>query len=260
MGRLQKTSDQVNLSIFDTLAQEHVNIEDREPEMKSRTEKQSAFDRSFEEMADSPKLSHSSIDEVDLVRGRHSIRSAACGNISDEGSSNNAYGVAGKNSVFDPNLLDRLGQVESARERTEAEKASSHAVRAAKQAEYRSQMSPQVGESDESYIGRQASSVVSNSQTAHRHGWVPNGSISIFDAKDFERVQPTQGESMEKKAAADDKSWQQIKKASTTKEAASGLFDKLAAEDDSANHKNTQKESTDRLFDILQSRMGTEGE
>ena len=83
MGRLQKTSDQVNLSIFDTLAQEHINIEDREPEMKSRAERQSAFDRSFEEMADSPKLSHNSIDEFDLVRGRHSIRSAACGNITE---------------------------------------------------------------------------------------------------------------------------------------------------------------------------------
>jgi len=253
MGKLQRTSSQHNISIFDVLAEKHTSIEDRTPEMKEVVQKESAFNRNFEEVTSSNKLTHNSIDEIDLIRGRNSIRSARCGNISNEGSSNNAMGVAGKNSIVDPGYLDRIADAMTSREKTLAEKASIEAIRSDRDATYIANSSPKIGEDEEFYLSQRTSSVVSNAQEANRNGWVPNGSISMFDDMDFERVKPTLGEQMEKKEATSDDSWQKVAKNVTAKDKGIELFDKMADTHEN-DYRNHHQDATDRMFEIFKAR------
>ena len=250
MARIQKTSQEHNLSIFDTLDQKHISIEDRQPEMKQPRQKESSFDHSVGGATAAPKLSHNSIDEIDMVRGKSSVRSARCGNISNDLSSNNAMGVAGKNTICNPDFLDKLAEAVTNKERTLAEKDSIQNQRSTRQSDYKNSGAVKLGEDDEAYLARNASSIDSSSREANNKGWVPNGTISIFDNEDFERVQPTLGEQMTKKEASKDDSWRSYSKNATVRDQGLSAFDKMAESHDS-EYRNHHQDSTDKLFEIL---------
>ena len=248
MGKLQKINTEKTASIFDAILSKHVPLKDHQPEMK-QAKAEKTKDRSWETLSDAKKLAHSSIDEVDLGRGIHSIRSAACGagGLSSDGGSGNFIG-ANKSASMSASVLDKIQQIITAKEATIEEKRASKSIRQAQQSEFRNANSPKIGDD---FATDKGSSVTSN-HTSISGRYAPGmGRMSIFDNSDFERVQDLPGEKMEKRHAKKDDSWQQLKKAQTMKDASDTLLDALAEKPQDSGYKSVQKSTTDRLFAAL---------
>jgi hypothetical protein len=251
MGKLQKTSNEHKTGIFDAMLNKHVPLNQREPEMK-QPRKEAERDRSWETLSDSPKLAHSTPDEVDLVRSGRSVRSARCApeGITDMGGSGKFIGSS-RNSIADKAFLDHIAKSATSKEATAEERRASKAMRDLKQQEFRSGQNQKIGEADAAYLSRKGSSIASpGGQIANRY--MPGvGKMSIFDNSDFERVQPTAGEKMEKREVKKDNSWQQAKKAHTSKDVVNKVFDELSGNAQDNGYKSVHKDSVDRLFDAI---------
>ncbi len=239
MGKLQKTSNENNISFLDNLSKNMASIKDRNPEMKKKVEE--SKDRSWAVLSSCSKLSHNSTDNQILSRSGHSIRSAACGS---DGLNNN--GGSGKFVGSSRNGVNLDTDITSNKEKTLNEKKSSKEIRKQKEAEYKMSLSPKIGEND---VAHSEQKIASAHVSSGKNGWVPAGKISIFDSTDFERLHPTMGESMSKKESSKDNSWQKISKASKIQD--NNLNNILDAKANDNSHANTQKDSTDRLFSAL---------
>lgn len=256
MSKLRKNSDQNSLSVFDVLASNHVPLAKREPEMKQPRQKKVA-DRSWEEESAAPKLRHNNIEDVYSARTGSSIRSARCApdGISENGGPSNGFGVANRNSIFDSEVLNRLAENETAKEKTAAEKSNSYEMRKQKQEEWAASMQPKIGESDEDFMARKAASVSvsrSGSDISNKRQWVKQNSISMFDNGDFERFRAPEGESIQPRQKESDHSWRVAKRASKIQDIESESIERLSSAGQESSYKNMHKSATDRLFDIIQ--------
>lgn len=252
--RIRKVSDENQLSVFDVLASNHVPLKDREPEMKQPRQKEA--DRSWAEDSPAAKLEHNTPDEVDLARRGNSIRSARCApdGITNEGGSSNGYGVSGRNSIFDSEVLDRLAEAETNREKTAQERASANDIRKEKADEWKAASQQQLGEGDEDFEARRGPSVNRLDTETNRRQWVPQNSISMFDNADFERIAESQGESIQPRQASKDDSWRQAKnaKAHSIQEKQNDMVDRLTeASSEDSSYRSMHQDATDRLFNIL---------
>jgi hypothetical protein len=252
--RIQKVSNENSLSVFDVLASQHQPLKDREPEMKQPTQK--VADRSWAEESPAAKLEHNTPDEIDLARKANSIRSARCApdGITNEGGSSVAN-TSGKNSIFDSEVLSRLADEQTNKEKTAEERASSAQLRSEKAAEWKAASQLQIGESEAEFMARNDSTIRSASTEQNRRQWVPQNSISMFDNADFERIQKSAGEEIEPRQYAKDDSWRQAKKASTFQQRQSDMVDGLSAEAQDNGYRNQHQDATDRLFDILKAQQ-----
>lgn len=251
MGRLQKTSNERQTGIFDAMFNKHVPLNQREPEMKM-AQQEKERDRSWETQSSAPKLAHNTLDETDLVRSGRSIRSARCApeGITNLGGSGKQVGVS-RNSIADRDLIDRIAKAATSKEATAEERRASKSIRELQQKEFRTAHGPKIGESEAAYLSQREASISSpGGQMSSRYA-PPVGKISIFDNSDFERLTPTAGEQMQKREAKKDDSWQQVRKAQTTKDVANRVFDNLAGQSQDNGYKSVQKEATDRLFDAI---------
>lgn len=248
MRKIQKVSNEGKLSVFDVLASQHEPLKNRDPEMKQPVQKEA--DRSWAVESEAPKLRHNTPDEVDLFRSSKSVRSARCGDdgITDEGGVPSGFGIAGRNSLFDSEVISRLADQQTSKEKTAEERSSTESIRQAKAEEWRSAHQSQLGESEEDFMARKASSINSASAGESKRQWVPNNAISMFDDADFERLAET--EQVEKEAKQDD-SWRQVKKAESLQDRENNLVDRLAEDAQSSGYRNMHQDATDRLFNIL---------
>ncbi len=146
MAPIQKTSDQNNMSVFETLMNDHVPLKERTPEMKSNTQterqkeaqsidqtKRAEWDNQ-EAASASNKLVHNNTDEIDLMRGPSSIRSARCApdGITNDGGSGRFVG-SNKNNTFNDALLDIIANSKTSKEITAEEKMTANDMRQQKQ-------------------------------------------------------------------------------------------------------------------------------
>lgn len=251
MGRLQKISKERQAELFEAMVKPHVPLAQHQPEMKKRAE-EAQRDRSWETDSVAPKLSHSTPDQLDLIRGGHSIRSARCApdGITNIGGSGKMIG-ASRNSVADRAILDMAAKALSSRERTTEEKKAAQNIRAMKQSEYVASHKPRIGDDAASYLSRKGNSVASAGGQMSSRYTPAVGKISIFDNADHERVKALPGETMEKREAKKDDSWQSFSKPKTTREAGSQMFDNLAQAAQKSGYKNQQRNSVDRLFESI---------
>lgn len=252
--RISKVSDENKLSVFDVLASNHVPINQREPEMKQHRQKEA--DRSWAEQSTAAKLEHNTPDSIDLCRKGNSIRSARCApdGITNEKGPSNGFGISGRNSIFDSEVLSRLAETETGREKTIQEKESSNKIRKEKAEEWKSASQQQLGEDEEDFINRRGSSAVnSRSSETNRRQWVPQNAISMFDNTDFERLQETPGQSIERRKSSKDDSWRHAKsaKAKSIQEKQSEMIDRLTEASQDNSYRNQHQDATDRLFNIL---------
>lgn len=248
MARLQKTSQEKSVGIFDALLNQHVPLKDRQPDMK-QPKADKVRDRSWEKTSAHASLTHNNIDGVDLGRNGHSIRSAACGDdgITNMGGSGRFVG-ANKSCSMSSNVLDKISQIMTAKEATLEEKRASKSVRKTQQSEFREANSPKIGDD---YAPQKGSNIASN-HTKMANGYTPGlGKMSIFDNKDFERVQDLPGEKMEKRQAKKDDSWKEIKKAQTMQDAGGKFFDAISDKPQESGYKSSHKSTVDRLFSAL---------
>lgn len=251
MGKLQKTSSEKQISVFDAILNSHVPLNQRQPEMKQPKQDQPK-DRSWAAISTAQKLAHSTPDEVDLVRSGRSIRSARCSTegITNIGGSGNQVGSS-RNSVANKDLLDKIAALSSSSERTKEERKASKNMREMKQQEFRSANSPKIGEDEAAQLSRKSASLNSSSGQMSSRYMPPTGKISIFDNSDFERLEATAGEKMAKREAKKDDSWQKVSKAHTSRDVANKVFDNLAEQPAKNNYKSIQNESSDRLFNAI---------
>lgn len=257
--RISKVSDETKLNLFDVLASNHVPMKDRTPEMRQRTQK--VADRSWAEESPAARLEHNTPDSIDLARKGNSIRSARCAaeGITNEGGSSNGFGISGRNSIFDSEVLSRLAETETGREKTNQEKATSSQIRKEKAEEWKSASQKQLGEDEEDFLSRRGSSVDnSTSSETNRRQWVPQNSISMFDNSDFERVQETPGQSIERRQASKDDSWRQANsaKSHSIQERQNDMIDRLTEASQDSSYRSMHQDATDRLFNILKEKKG----
>lgn len=248
MGKLQKISTEKSPSIFDAIFTKHQSLKDREPEMKSaRVEPER--DRSWATLNPAPKLQHNDFEEIDLVRGAHSIRSARCGEggISNNGGSGRFVG-ANKDSSMTSKSLDGVKEQMTSKEATAEEKKSAAAVRSLREAEYRQAQSPRIGDD---YVPANGSAISKSNGNMNSRYYIGAGKMSIFDNADFERLQDLPGEKMEKRVVSKDNSWQEVKKNQTLQDADGKLFDNLTAESQKSGYKSIQQQSVNRIFDAM---------
>ena len=248
--KIRKVSDEKQISVFDVMASNHVPIKNREPEMKQPRQKEA--DRSWAEESPAAKLEHNTPDEINLYRKGNSIRSARCApdGITNEGGSDNRYGVAGRNSIFDSGVLDRVAETEDNREKTAQEKTSANALRKDKAEEWKAASQPQIGEGEEDFMSRRGDSVNRLDTEANRRQWVPQNAISMFDNSDFERLAETPGQSIEPRKA----SWRQANnaKSKTIQKKQSEMIDRLSDNSvEDSSYRNAHQDATDRLFNIF---------
>lgn len=249
--KINKVSNENRLSVFDVLASNHVPIKDREPEMKKPMQK--TADRSWAEPSPAAKLEHNNPEITDLARKGTSIRSARCATdgITNEGGSPSGFGIAGKNSIFDSDILSRLAGMESNKEKTAEERSSTAAIRKEKANEWKAASCAQIGEEEEAFLAKRATSVHALNTETNRRQWVPQNAISMFDNADFERVQETPGQSIEPRKTAKDTSWKMPKKAQSIQAEQSKMVDRLSESAEDSSYRNMHQDATDRLFDIL---------
>lgn len=250
--RIQKISNENTLSIFDVLASKQEPLKDRQPEMKQQVVKEK--DRSWVEASKAATLSHNAPDVVDLGRKGNSVRSARCSSegITNEGGSENGFGVAGKNSIFDSDVLSRLAESQSNRENTVAEKKTADDLRTQKSQEWKTESQMHVGETEAEFMNRKSAlSLESRPVETNRRQWTPKNAISMFDNSDFERIEDSVGENLEKRVASKDNSWRQAKKAETIQDRQGDMVDRLSESSSNSDYKNRNQNATDRLFDIL---------
>lgn len=256
MGKLQKISNESSPSVFDALFTKHQSLKDREPEMKS-ARAETPKDRSWATLNPAPKLQHNDFEEIDLVRGSHSIRSARCGEggISNNGGTGRFIG-SNKDASMSSKNLDAINQEKTAKEATSEEKKSSASIRNLREAEYRQSQSPRIGDD---YVPANGSTI-SKSNGGMNSRYSPGaGKMSIFDNADFERVQDLPGEKMEKKVASKDNSWQEVKKNQTLQDANGKLFDNLTSESQKSGYKSVHNQTVNRLFDAMMKSKETKG-
>lgn len=251
MGRLQKSSNEHKTGIFDAMFNKHVPLNQREPEMK-QPKQDKERDRSWEVSSKAEKLAHSTPDAVDLSRNGRSVRSARCASegITDLGGSGKFIG-ASRNSVANKELLDKIAKTMTSKESTSEERRASKSIRELQQKEFRTAHNGKIGDDDAAYLSRKSANVSSQGGQMSSRYSPPVGKISIFDNSDYERLQPTAGEKMEKREAKKDDSWQQVKKAQTTKDVANKVFDDLSGSAQDNGYRSVQKESVDRLFGAI---------
>lgn len=254
--RIQKISNENTLSIFDVLASKQEPLKDRQPEMKQKVVKEK--DRSWVEASKAATLSHNTPDVVDLGRKGNSVRSARCSaeGITNEGGSENGFGVAGKNSIFDSDVLSRLAESQSNKENTVAEKKTANDIRTQKSQEWKTESQMHVGETESEFMSRKSSlELESRSIETNRRQWTPQNTISMFDNNDFERIADSVGENLQKRVAKKDNSWRQAKKAETIQDQQNGMIDRLSGSASDSEYKNRNQSATDRLFDVLNSQQ-----
>jgi len=250
--KIQKISNENTLSVFDVIASKQEPLKDRQPEMKQPVVKEK--DRSWVEASKAPTLSHNTPDVVDLGRKGNSIRSARCSTegITNEGGSENGFGVAGKNSIFDSEVLSRLAESQSNKEQTIAEKKTANDLRDQKSQEWKTESQMHVGETESEFMDRKSSlELESRSIEANRRQWTPQNAISMFDNSDFERIEDSVGENIERRVASKDDSWRHAKKAETVQDKQSDMIDRLSDSALNSEYKNRNQNATDRLFDVL---------
>lgn len=279
---IDKVSNQGKISIFDVLeAQSKAptrsnedmkpktdwagEANQRQPEMKAAWRKQREDQKKAErqhvfdiEAQKERKLSHNSTeaDTNDPTRTGRSIRSARSGNIKEEGGPTGQ--IKGRNSIFNPdaiveainakNTQDIINQAEGKRQtrKAEAEK------------KYRESQIPQVSEDD--YAFRNGSSIIpaqgASGMRDPNNGKVPTSKMSIFDNSDFERLEATAGEKMEKKSGKKkDDSWREPSKTRSTREVSNEMFDRMAAQAEKGNEQilknGNPRKNANSLFDNL---------
>lgn len=278
---MDKVSNQNKISIFDVLeAQAKAptrsnedmkpktdwagEANQRQPEMKSAWRKQREEQKKAErqhifdiESQKERKLSHNSTEAEsnDETRTGHSIRSARTGNIKEDGGSSGQ--IKAQNSIFNPDAIvaainakstqEIINQAEGKRQtrRTEAEK------------KYRESQIPDVSQDD--YAFRNASSIIpakgASGMRDPNNGKVPTSKMSIFDNKDFERLQATDGEKMEKKSEKKDDSWKEPSKTRSTREVTNEMFDRMASQTEKGNEQvlknGNPRQNANSLFENL---------
>jgi len=251
MGKIQKASEEQNIDIFKAIFDKHIPLKNRACEIKqAKANKQR--DRFWETTSTSSKLSHNTPDEVDLVRTGKSIRSARCASngITNEGGSGNQIG-ASRHSVANADFLAKIASLPTSKECTKEEKRASKNIRSLKQTEYKESQQMRVGEEEIDQLSKKSSSIAS-SRVDQRGRYIPPlGKISIFDNSDYERLQPTAGELMEKREYKKDTSWQQVKKAQTITDTSSKAFDDLSSQSQDNGYKNLHQSSVDRIFNAI---------
>lgn len=261
MGRIQKVSNQSQINIFEALMNDHVPLKDRTPEIRKNTpttkdkeiqdnsqSRRDEWDNIKSAEADTPKLRHNFLDEVDLTRNSSSIRSARCApdGITNNKSSDRFVG-SNSNSVWSADDLDKIANSSTAKENMAEERESSKKMRDLKQAEYRNSQLPKLGESEESYLTNKGDSITSNHTQGGGYN-PPAGKISIFDNEDFERVSDHK---MEVRKAKKDDSWKTPRRNMSTKDMGDGLIDKLSSDSEDSKYKSLHKNSVDRIFEAI---------
>ena len=160
------------------------------------------------------------------------------GSQKDSGGYHKAMGTDSKPTIFDPNKLDRAINEMDNGERIRKENEAIEARRTASKNESRYQTisGESIKEALKTTIQKKANSVSSAAgQEAHKYSKkLPMNSMSMFDEKDFERLDSTPGEKMvesQKKEAAEkkeDRSWAENgRKTVTTKDIAKTMIDSI---------------------------------
>ena len=225
-------------------------LANREPEMKQQ--KQAERDRSWAVQ----KGYESTEFNNPVARSGNSIRPSRCDSqsgISDIGGPTKHVGVTGKNSIFDTEVLSRMAQELSSKEKTFEEKSSTDRLKMKKQAEYKQNMSPKIGE-EESV--EKVASITGDSITGSSKGWVPANKFSIFDTNEnfdrltalTERVNPTVAKEKKVEKTAS------VSKALSSKDLTNKFVEGISNQDSNSSYKSMHKETVERLFNILKER------
>jgi len=216
---IQRNKDSGKISFLDSQKQSEAKQTDKEKVEKAAKN------------LDTPISKQKKMSDFDPLRDSRnpskSVISAGGGIVKDTGGSGVYIGMNG-NSILNPNKLDELKQAQDNREKTDAEKLSAQAQRAAEKSAAMDAIVEQLKKTDQRKAAT-VSSIESSSDTTYKP---PKSGISIFDDKqDFTRIpDKTEGEKVaenSRKVKEKDESWREIKGAHSTKKVVDSMFDKL---------------------------------
>ncbi len=222
---------------------------ERQPEMKQF--KKAEKDRSWATEKGYEKTKYND----PISRNASSVRPARCDSsngISDVGGPSKHVGVSGKNTIFDPNVLEKIAQQSSSKEKTEKDKATAQEIRTQKQAEYKSSISPKLGDSD---VLSSKSQVQGDSIGGSSRGITKANVFSIFDTNEnFDRLSEMQNRVSPKiKEESKQKGVSKISKTLSSNEIQSNFLNNLSDSKESVNHKNLHRDAVSRLYEVLKS-------
>lgn len=298
---LDRVSNQNKISLFDVLAAKQNaptrsnedkspktdwagEASNRTPEMKSALHKQKEEEKNASkqnlfdiENQKERKLSHntSDTDKNDLSRGSKSIRSSRSGGeelvseggISDMRGSGKDTKLSHCNSVFNPNAIIDSINAKSQKEINSERNAKLAKAKEKAEDNYRKSQMPELS-SDDYAFGNPSSIIPAKSASGNKdplNGKVPSRNISMFDSMDFERLQPTSGEQMEKKSKKTDESWKNVSKTRNTRDISNEMFDKMSSQKSSqeidqimknGNPRHNSNAIFDKLIDIMNKKEG----
>lgn len=148
------------------------------------------------------------LDNKDMISRGSKVMSATSGKITNMGGPKKFMGSQTNNTLWNPDLVEKLGEIPDSKERMIEEKAENERYRKGMKKEQLDKMVDVLQNTDQ----RKTSTVVGMSTFQGSNYNTPQNNMSIFDKEDFERVpEKTHGEKIaeeSRKPKEKDDSWQ----------------------------------------------------
>ena len=213
---LQRMSDQHKIKFTEKVAEE-APVEIRQED----------WARSPDTMEDqkSKKLNNSEV--IDSVRSANSVLSAGGGSIKDNGGPSKYIGSSTQNSIWDTDIVEKLSETKSNKEKTLEAKEHIQNVRKNVRKESLDNLTKALEHTDT----RKSSDVQSLSELTPTQRKASPNNLSIFDTEVFDNMpEKTAGEKIAEAARAEkdvDDSWRGTKGTLKSTDIVNNLFDKL---------------------------------